>query len=84
MNKDILVNLAIGDKYDRARDYAISLAETLDAHLTAIAFAYEPVFPVMPGEAIPAQYIDAPSAEAAGAMEDAYRLAERITERGGR
>ena len=49
MIKDILVNLAIDYKEDRARDYAISLADKLDAHLTGIAFSYEPALPIMAG-----------------------------------
>ena len=59
MIKDILVNLSTVGKRDRARDYAIALAERLDAHLTGIAFSYEPVIPMMGSiEAVPAQFID--------------------------
>jgi nucleotide-binding universal stress UspA family protein len=59
MIKDIVVNLVVNNKVDHARDYAISLADMLQAHLTGIAFSYEPVFPVMVGmEAIPTEYID--------------------------
>lgn len=74
MIKDILVNLAVGNKGDRARDYAISLAETLDAHLSGIAFSYDPVLPIMGGgmEAIPAEYIEEQRAE----NEKAARLAK--------
>jgi nucleotide-binding universal stress UspA family protein len=74
MIKDIIVNLAIDNKGDRARDYAISLADKLDAHLTGIAFSYEPVLPMMGGgmEAIPAEYIDELRAE----NEKAARLAK--------
>ncbi len=64
MIKDILVNLSGANKRDRARDYAISLAEKLDAHLTGVAFSYEPVMPMMGSlEAIPVQYIDEQRAE---------------------
>jgi len=64
MIKDILVNLSVANKRDRARDYAVSLAEKLNAHLTGIAFSYEPVMPMMGSlEAIPAQYIDEQRAE---------------------
>jgi len=59
MIKDILVNLSTVGKRDRGRDYAIALAETLDAHLTGIAFSYEPILPMMGSiEAVPAQFID--------------------------
>jgi nucleotide-binding universal stress UspA family protein len=43
MIKDILVNLAVDGERNTARDYAISAARMLDAHLTGVAFAYEPV-----------------------------------------
>ena len=36
MIKDIVVNLNVGDKANSARDYAISVAAALDAHLTGI------------------------------------------------
>jgi nucleotide-binding universal stress UspA family protein len=45
MIKDILVNLAIGNKRDAAAEYAISAAALLDAHLTGVAFAHEPIVP---------------------------------------
>jgi nucleotide-binding universal stress UspA family protein len=45
MIKDILLNLAIEDKRDVAADYAVSVAAALDAHLTGVAFAYEPIVP---------------------------------------
>jgi nucleotide-binding universal stress UspA family protein len=45
MIKDILVNLAVGDKPDVAADYAIAVAMTLNAHLASVAFAYEPIVP---------------------------------------
>jgi hypothetical protein len=64
MIKDILVNLAIDDKGDRARDYAISLADKLDAHLTGIAFTYEPALPIMTGtETLSMEYINEQRAE---------------------
>lgn len=80
MIKDILVNLAIDNKGDRARDYAISLADKLDAHLTGIAFSYEPVLPMMGGgmEAIPAEYIDEQRVE----NEKAARLAKTNFQKG--
>jgi nucleotide-binding universal stress UspA family protein len=43
MVKNLVLNLSIGKDEDGARDYAISLARELGAHLTAVAFAYEPI-----------------------------------------
>ena len=45
MIKDILVNLETNSARDAARDYAISVASLFEAHLTGVAFAYEPVNP---------------------------------------
>jgi nucleotide-binding universal stress UspA family protein len=43
MIKDIIVNLAVSSKRAVAADYAVSLASTFEAHLTGVAFAYEPI-----------------------------------------
>lgn len=45
MIKDIVVNLTPGPGDDPACRYAISLAETFNAHLTGVAFAYDPPWP---------------------------------------
>lgn len=45
MIKDIVVNLTPGTENDPARRYAISLAEAFDAHVTGVAFAYDPAWP---------------------------------------
>ena len=41
MIKDLIVNLAVGTERDRARDYALTIAEAFDAHLVGMALAYE-------------------------------------------
>jgi nucleotide-binding universal stress UspA family protein len=43
MIKDLVVNLSIAANGDPARDYAISLAREFGAHLSAVAFACEPI-----------------------------------------
>ncbi len=45
MLKDIVVNLSGATPQDFAADYAISVAKTFGAHVTGIAFVYEPVIP---------------------------------------
>src|ERR1700730_5231857 len=45
MIKDIIVNLEHRIARDPARDFAISIAETFDAHVAGVAFAYAPEFP---------------------------------------
>jgi nucleotide-binding universal stress UspA family protein len=43
MIKDILVNLEITPTDDPAAEYALSVAKLFEAHLTGVAFAYEPL-----------------------------------------
>jgi nucleotide-binding universal stress UspA family protein len=45
MIKDIIVNLEHDVARDRGRDFAISVAESFDAHIAGVAFAYVPEFP---------------------------------------
>jgi nucleotide-binding universal stress UspA family protein len=45
MIKDIVVNLTPGIENDPACRYAISLAEAFNAHVTGVAFAYDPPWP---------------------------------------
>jgi hypothetical protein len=46
MIRDIVVNLNVGAKASPAGDFAISVAAAFNAHLTGIAFLYDPVVPV--------------------------------------
>ena len=45
MIKDVIVNLEHKITRDPARDFAITVAETFDAHIAGVAFAYTPDFP---------------------------------------
>ncbi len=47
MVKDIVVNLSVTGKLNTARDYALSVASTLEAHVSAVAYRYEPYVPGM-------------------------------------
>src|ERR1700683_1180631 len=67
MIKDIVVNLAVGERTNQASEYAISLAAAFDAHLTGIAFLYDPIVPIsgagyIPGEVIESQERDSKAA----------------------
>jgi nucleotide-binding universal stress UspA family protein len=53
MIKDIIVHLEHQAARDPARDFAISVAETFDAHVAGIAFAYEPEYPAYAMASIP-------------------------------
>jgi hypothetical protein len=59
MIKDIVVNLTVAKSGGPAGDCAISLADALDAHLTGIAFVYDPIVPVSATGYIPAEVIEA-------------------------
>ncbi len=58
MLKDIVVNLTVGAPRDAAADFAISIAQTFDAHLSGVAFAYEPALPAIMGADIPESVIE--------------------------
>ena len=45
MLKDIVVNLTGGGPQDFAVDYAISVAKAFGAHVTGVAFVFDPVIP---------------------------------------
>lgn len=62
MIKDIVVNLGLGDR-DPASEFAVSLAETFEAHLLGVAFAYEPVIPGSVMGGIPPEFIEAQRTE---------------------
>jgi nucleotide-binding universal stress UspA family protein len=56
--KDIVVNLVGQGPQDFAADYAVSVAATFRAHITGIAFIYDPVIPDGALGAIPVELIE--------------------------
>ena len=56
--KDIVVNLSVAEGGGFAGDFAVSVASALDAHLTGIAFVYDPVVPVAATGYIPPEVIE--------------------------
>jgi len=83
MIKDLVVNLGIGNPRDVAVDYAVSIAETFDAHLCGVAFSYEPVVPPSIMGGIPADVIDAQWAASAQAADAAIAGFEAAAKREG-
>jgi len=71
MIKDIIVNLSVGDRPSPVGDYAISVAAAFDAHLSAIAFVYDPIVPVSGAGYIPADVIEMQERENAAASKAA-------------
>jgi nucleotide-binding universal stress UspA family protein len=81
MIKDILVNLSVGKPRDVAGDFAISVANAFQAHLSAIAFAYDPALggTIMDGASAP--FIDEWRAEQRAKAEksqQAFELRARL------
>ncbi len=74
MIKDILVNLEHDVSRDRARDFAITVAEAFDAHVAGVAFAYAPEFPGYVMLEIPPNVV-------AGMVEESRRAAEAAIRR---
>ncbi|MGA7958134.1 MAG: universal stress protein, partial [Xanthobacteraceae bacterium] len=63
MIKDIVVNLSVGEKGGPAGDYAISVASAFGAHITGIAFVYDPIVPISGTGYIPAEVIESQQAD---------------------
>jgi nucleotide-binding universal stress UspA family protein len=63
MIKDIVVNLSVTKGSGPAGDYAVSIASALDAHLTGVAFVYDPIVPVSATGYIPAEIIERQQAD---------------------
>jgi len=83
MIKDLVVNLPVEGKPTAVTDYAISIAETFGAHISGIAFAYEPaVAPTVMG-GVPSDWIDAQRAESAKAADTVAARFEAAAQRAG-
>ncbi len=58
MLKDVVVNLSGAAPQDFAADYAVSVAKAFGAHVTGVAFVYEPVIPDTVMGGIPTDLIE--------------------------
>jgi hypothetical protein len=56
--KDIIANLSVTKNGSAVGNYAASVAAALQAHLTGVAFVYDPIVPISDGGYIPAEVID--------------------------
>jgi nucleotide-binding universal stress UspA family protein len=81
MIKDAVVSLSVGEGRDVAADYAISIAETFEAHLAGIVFAYEPVIPGTVMGGVPATVIEASRVESERAAKAAIARFEEAARR---
>jgi nucleotide-binding universal stress UspA family protein len=83
MIKDILVNLNVTKEGGPAGDYAVSVAAALQAHLTGIAFVYDPIVPVSGTGYIPAEVIESQEADNEAAAKAAIKKFTEVTRRTG-
>src|SRR5215467_675866 len=83
MIKDLVVNLTLGADRDPAAQFAVSIAATFQAHVAAIAFAYDPV--IMPSvmDGLSATWIEAQRTENRAAAQEAIDLFEAASKREG-
>ena len=83
MIKDIVVNLSVGKDSDPAGDYAVSVASAFAAHLTGIAFVFDPIVPVSGTGYIPAELIESQQADNEAAAKAAIDRFAAATDRAG-
>jgi hypothetical protein len=83
MIKDILVSLLIGRLSDSAVNYAVSVAETFEAHLTGVAFVHEPFVPGTVLDGAATGFIATYRAEVENAAKAAVTKFEDATRRAG-
>jgi len=63
MIKDIVVNLSTREDGGVVGDYAVSIADTLGAHIAGIAFVFDPIVPISGTGYIPAEVIETQQAD---------------------
>src|SRR5271156_322381 len=83
MVKDIVVNLSVGPEGGPAGDYAVSVASALDAHLTGIAFLYDPIVPMTGASYMPAEGIETQQADNEAAAKAAIDRFSELARRAG-
>jgi nucleotide-binding universal stress UspA family protein len=83
MIKDIVVNLSVREDGGVVGDYAVSVAEALDAHIAGIAFVFDPIVPVSGTGYIPAEVIDTQLADNQAAAKAAIDRFAAATSREG-
>jgi len=81
--KDIVVNLSVAEGSGFAGDYAVSVASLLDAHLTGIAFVYDPIVPVAATGYIPPEVIETQRRDSEAAAKAAIDRFAAATARAG-
>jgi nucleotide-binding universal stress UspA family protein len=83
MIKDIIVNLSVTKNESAVANYAASVAAALRAHLTGVAFIYDPIVPISDGGYIPADVIETQRADNEAAAKSAIKNLTAATDRAG-
>ena len=83
MIKDLVVNLGLGKTRDAGAEYAVSVAQAFDAHVSGVAFLYEPIVPPSVMGGVPAEIIDAQWSESEKAASAAVARFEELGRRAG-
>jgi nucleotide-binding universal stress UspA family protein len=56
--KDLVVNLTVGADRDAAAQFAVSIAQAFEAHITGIAFAFDPIITPTVMDGLSAAWVD--------------------------
>jgi nucleotide-binding universal stress UspA family protein len=83
MVKDIIVNLSVAKEGSVVGKYAVSVAAALEAHLTCVAFIYDPVVPISGAGYIPAEIIETQREDNETAAEAAIKSFSAATDQAG-
>ena len=83
MIKDVIACLSAGGARDVAADYAVSVCAAFDAHVTGIAFAYEPVVPGTAMGGFPYEFIESARTEGRKAAQAAMARFEKAAKAAG-
>ena len=83
MIKDILVNLNVTKEGGPTGNYAVSVAAALEAHLTGLAFVYDPIVPMSGTGYIPAEVIESQLADNEAAAKMAIKKFSEAANRAG-
>jgi nucleotide-binding universal stress UspA family protein len=84
MVKDIIVNLSVTEEGSSTlTNYAVSAAAALDAHLTGVAFVFDPIVPISGTGYIPADLIETQRADNETAADAAIKIFNTMTDRAG-
>jgi nucleotide-binding universal stress UspA family protein len=83
MIKDLVVNLTLEAARDPATDFAISIAAAFEAHIAAIAFAFDPVVTPAVLDGLSSTWVDAQREESRAAAKAAIDRFEAAARRDG-